>query len=244
VTGRPVARQFGRVADIYAEAETRRYPPDLVLGLADPDHDDLHLDVGTGPGTLAGLIGPHVTRSVGTDVTPEMLDLCMSRTHGVDCIRADAHRLPFEEEAFTLVTCGSVFHHLEDPVQAVTEAARVLRPGGRLLLIDMAGPEHPARRQARDEVERARDYTHVGILAPSQVHAMLDGAGFDLREEERQVEDRRDDDWARVAGADLEAVRKELRRHQRLAGGFQALRWEGDHFLFRRERAYYLAVRR
>ena len=244
MTGRPVARQFGRVADIYAEAETRRYPPDLVLGLADPDHDDLHLDVGTGPGTLAGLIGPHVTRSVGTDVTPEMLDLCMSRTHGVDCIRADAHRLPFEEEAFTLVTCGSVFHHLEDPVQAVTEAARVLRPGGRFLLIDMAGPEHPARRQARDEVERARDYTHVGILAPSQVHAMLDGAGFDLREEERQVEDRRDDDWARVAGADLEAVRKELRRHQRLAGGFQALRWEGDHFLFRRERAYYLAVRR
>jgi ubiquinone/menaquinone biosynthesis C-methylase UbiE len=244
VTGRPVARQFGRVADIYAEAETRRYPPDLVLGLADPDHDDLHLDVGTGPGTLAGLIGPHVTRSVGTDVTPEMLDLCMSRTHGVDCIRADAHRLPFEEEAFTLVTCGSVFHHLEDPVQAVTEAARVLRPGGRFLLIDMAGPEHPARRQARDEVERARDYTHVGILAPSQVQAMLDGAGFDLREEERQVEDRRDDDWARVAGADLEAVRKELRRHQRLAGGFQALRWEGDHFLFRRERAYYLAVRR
>lgn len=244
MTGRPVARQFGRVADIYAEAETRRYPPDLVLGLADPDHDDLHLDVGTGPGTLAGLIGPHVTRSVGTDVTPEMLDLCMSRTHGVDCIRADAHRLPFEEEAFTLVTCGSVFHHLEDPVQAVTEAARVLRPGGRLLLIDMAGPEHPARRQARDEVERARDYTHVGILAPSQVQAMLDGAGFDLREEERQVEDRRDDDWARVAGADLEAVRKELRRHQRLAGGFQALRWEGDHFLFRRERAYYLAVRR
>ncbi|HEX9891550.1 MAG TPA: class I SAM-dependent methyltransferase [Actinomycetota bacterium] len=244
MTGRPVARQFGRVADIYAEAETRRYPPDLVLGLADPDHDDLHLDVGTGPGTLAGLIGPHVTRSVGTDVTPEMLDLCMSRTHGVDCIRADAHRLPFEEEAFTLVTCGSVFHHLEDPVQAVTEAARVLRPGGRFLLIDMAGPEHPARRQARDEVERARDYTHVGILAPSQVQAMLDGAGFDLREEERQVEDRRDDDWARVAGADLEAVRKELRRHQRLAGGFQALRWEGDHFLFRRERAYYLAVRR
>ena len=241
---RPVAKQFGRVADIYAEAEMRRYPPDLVLGLADPDHEDLHLDVGTGPGTLAGLIGPHVTRSVGTDVTAEMLDLCLSRTHGVDCVRADAHRLPFEDGSFTLVSCGSVYHHLEDPGLAMAEAFRVLRPGGRFLLVDMAGPDHPARRQARDEVERVRDYTHVGILAPSQVHRMLQESGFQLREEERQVEDKRDEDWVRVAGADLEAVRKELWRHQKLAGGFMALRWEGDHFLFRRERAYYLSVKR
>ena len=241
---RPVARQFGRVADIYAEAEMRRYPPDLVLGLADPDHEDHHLDVGTGPGTLARMIAPHVRWSAGTDVTPEMVDLCTTRAPATACVMADAHRLPFDAATFTLVTCGSVYHHLEDPSLAVREGARVLRRGGRFLLIDMAGPEHPARRQARDEVERVRDYTHVGILAPSQVRAMLDAAGFDVRAEDRQVEDKRDEDWVRLAGADLEAVRKELWRTQKLAGGFQALRWEGDHFVFRRERAYYLAVKR
>ena len=241
---RPVARQFGRVADIYAEAEMRRYPPDLVLGLADPGHEDRHLDVGTGPGTLARLIAPHVISSVGTDVTPEMIDLCATQTPALNCVLADAHRLPFLDRSFTLVTCGSVYHHLEDPALAVAEAARVLRRGGRFLLIDMAGPDNPVRRQARDEVERVRDYTHVGVLAPSQVRAMLEVNGFEVREEDRQVEDKRDEDWARVAGADLEAVRKELWRTQKLAGGFQALRWEGDHFVFRRERAYYLAVRR
>ena len=244
MTERPVAKQFGRLANVYTASETRRYPPDFVLGMADPDHDDLHLDIGTGPGTLAGLIAPHVTRSFGTDVTPEMIALCASRTPRIDCVLADAHRLPFEAGSFTLVTCGSVYHHLEDPELAMAEAARVLRPGGRFLLIDMAGPEHAVRRQARDDVERVRDFTHVGILSPTQVHAMLWATHLDLRDEDRQIEDKRDDDWARVAGADLDAVRQELRRTRGLAGGFQALSWQTDHFVFRRERAYYLAVKR
>jgi ubiquinone/menaquinone biosynthesis C-methylase UbiE len=237
------ARQFGRMANVYAEAEDRRYPEDFILGLCDPDEDDLHLDVGTGPGTIAGILAPLVGGVVGTDVSPEMLDLFETRTPGGRSVLADAHRLPFNEGSFTLVTCGSVFHHLEDPASAVDEVARVLRPGGRFLLIDMAGPENPGRREARDEVERVRDPSHVHILAPSRVHAFLEAAGFEIKAEERQVEDKRDEDWARVAGADLEKVREALRLRQKVAAGFLALRWEGDGFIMRRERAYYLAVR-
>lgn len=243
MTGRLAARQFGRTASLHAETETRRYPADLVLGLCDPAEDDLHLDVGTGPGTLAGILAPHVARTVGTDVTPEMLDLFVARTPGASPALGDAHRLPFAGGSFTLVTCGSVLHHLEDPALAVREAARVLRPGGRLLLVDMAGPESEARRAARDEVERIRDPSHVRTLAPPEVQAMLEEAGLALKAEERQVEDRRDEDWARLAGADVERVRNALRARRRLAAGFLALRWEDDGFVFRRERAYYLAVK-
>jgi ubiquinone/menaquinone biosynthesis C-methylase UbiE len=237
------ARQFGRMANAYAEAESRRYPEDLVLGLCDPDEDDVHLDVGTGPGTIAGLLAPHVRWTVGTDVSPEMLGIFEGRAPDARPLLADAHRLPFSEGSFTLVTCGSVFHHLEDPALAIDEIARVLRPGGRFLLIDMAGPEHAGRREARDEVERIRDPSHVHILAPSQIRSFFEAAGFEIKAEDRQVEDKRDEDWARVSGADIEKVREALRLRERVAAGFLALRWEGDGFIMRRERAYYLAVR-
>jgi ubiquinone/menaquinone biosynthesis C-methylase UbiE len=240
---RLAARQFGKMANVYAEEADRRYPEDFVLGLCDPDEDDSYLDLGTGPGTIATVLAPHVGWLVGTDVSPEMLDLFETRTSGAGSVLADAHRLPFNEGSFTLVTCGSVFHHLEDPASAIDEVARVLRPGGRFLLIDMAGPENLERREARDEVERVRDPSHVHILAPSQVHAFLEAAGFEIKTEERQVEDKRDDDWARIAGADVEKVRQALRLREKVAAGFLALRWEGDGFIMRRERAYYLAVR-
>ena len=240
---RSAARQFGKMANVYAEEADRRYPEDFILGLCDPDEDDSYLDLGTGPGTIAGVLAPHVGALIGTDVSPEMLDLFESRTSGAPSVLADAHRLPFKEGSFTLITCGSVFHHLEDPATVVDEVARVLRPGGRFLLIDMAGPENQERREARDEVERVRDPSHVHILAPSQVRTFVEAAGFEIKVEERQVEDKRDDDWARIAGADVEKVRGALRLREKVAAGFLALRWEGDGFIMRRERAYYLAVR-
>jgi ubiquinone/menaquinone biosynthesis C-methylase UbiE len=243
MTHQEAARQFGRVANVYAEQEDRRYPEDLVLSLCDPDEDDVHLDLGTGPGTIAALLAPHVGWTVGTDVTPEMLEIFEGRAPDARPLLADAHRLPFADGSFTLVTCGSVFHHLEDPALSIDEVARVLRPGGRFLLIDMAGPENDARREARDEVERVRDPSHVRILSPPQVHAMAEASGFEIKAEERQVEDKRDEDWARVAGADIEKVRQALRLRRHVAAGFLALRWEEDGFIFRRERAYYLAVR-
>jgi ubiquinone/menaquinone biosynthesis C-methylase UbiE len=243
MTHQEAARQFGRVANVYAEEEDRRYPEDLILGLCDPDEDDVHLDLGTGPGTIAALLAPHVGWTVGTDVTREMLEIFEGRAPDARPLLADAHRLPFADGSFTLVTCGSVFHHLEDPALSIDEVARVLRPGGRFLLIDMAGPENAARREARDEVERVRDPSHVRILSPPQVHAMAEASGFEIKAEERQVEDKRDEDWARVAGADIKKVRQALRLRRHVAAGFLALRWEEDGFIFRRERAYYLAVR-
>jgi ubiquinone/menaquinone biosynthesis C-methylase UbiE len=242
-SGRSAARQFGKMANVYAEEADRRYPEDFILGLCDPDEDDSYLDLGTGPGTIAGVLAPHVGALVGTDVSSEMLELFEGRTSGAPSVLADAHRLPFSEGSFTLVTCGSVFHHLEDPATAVDEVARVLRPGGRFLLIDMAGPENKERREARDEVERVRDPSHVHILAPSKVREFFEAAGFEIKAEERQVEDKRDDDWARIAGADVQKVRDALRLREKVAAGFLALRWEGDGFIMRRERAYYLAVR-
>ncbi|HEV8681374.1 MAG TPA: methyltransferase domain-containing protein [Actinomycetota bacterium] len=240
---RRTADQFGRTARTYAQQELGRYLSDLVLELAEPSLGDRYLDVGTGPGTLPRLLGPIVDLTVGTDVTREMLRLFVEALPEALAIQADAVRLPFADGSFTLVTNGSVLHHVEDPMEALREAARVLRPGGRFLLIDMAGPEEPAGRAVRDEVERIRDPSHVRILAPSQIQAMLEDAGFRLHRTERQADEKWDEDWVRLAGADLAAVRDALARHQSVNAGFVALWREADGFRFRRERGYYLAVK-
>lgn len=236
--------QFGRTAERYARSQGRRYPKETVLRLAEPRRDDRYLDVGTGPGTLVRIIGPAVGYAVGTDLTPEMLGRFDPGDSRAAAVRADALRLPFAAGAFTVATCGSVFHHLEEPEHAATEVTRVLAPGGRFLLIDMAGPEEAVPRAARDEVESVRDPSHVAILQPSRARALLEAAGFDLVEETTQAEEVRDDVWCELAGADLGTVRGVLRRHQATAAGFVALRREGDAFVMRRERRYYLGVKR
>jgi hypothetical protein len=124
------------------------------------------------------------------------------------------------------------------------EVSRILSAGGRFVLVDMAGPEEPDRRAARDEVESVRDPSHVAILQPSRARAMLEAAGFEIIEETPQLDEVRDDLWCQLADADVEAVRDVLRRHEPVGAGFVALRREADAFVMRRERRYYLGVKR
>lgn len=84
------------------------------------------LDAGCGEGRLAARLAPTV-RWVGLDLSPAQLAQCPHRP----VVRADLLRLPFADETFAEVTHLWCLYHLEDPVEAVREAARVLRPGGR-----------------------------------------------------------------------------------------------------------------
>jgi len=139
---------------------------------------------------------------------------------------------------------AGAFHHLEEPEVAAAEVARVLTVGGRFLLVDMAGPEEPALRAARDEVESVRDPSHVAILQPSRARALLQAAGFELVKETPQLDEVRDDVWCKLADANVEAVRDVLRRHEPIGAGFVGLRRDGDAFVMHRERRYYLGVKR
>ncbi len=105
------------------------------------------LDAGTGTGRMLELLGPHVKRAVGLDVSPEMLAIArdkLMRAGLVQCqVRlGDTYRLPFPDggalSGFDAVMFHQVLHYLDDPGAAVIEAARVMRAGGRLLIADFA----------------------------------------------------------------------------------------------------------
>ena len=76
----------------------------------------------------------------GVDLSPEMLDIARRRAvdldHDVDLREGDAHNLAFDDASFDTVVCTFSLCNIPDPHQALTEMRRVLRPGGRLVLVD------------------------------------------------------------------------------------------------------------
>lgn len=106
------------------------------------------LDAGTGTGQMLELLAPYVKHAVGVDVSPEMLAIARDRVakyQNMQVRLADTYRLPFANgtplSGFDVVLFHQVLHFLDDPQAAVIEAARVLKPGGRVLIADFAPHE-------------------------------------------------------------------------------------------------------
>ncbi len=101
------------------------------------------LDIGTGTGRLLELLGARAATATGLDASRAMLALARARLAGLQlpncAVRlGDMYRLPFADAAFDLVVLQMVLHHAEDPAAVLAEAARVLAPSGRLVVIDLA----------------------------------------------------------------------------------------------------------
>jgi ArsR family transcriptional regulator len=113
-----------------------------LLGLLPPQGLGRLLDIGTGTGRLLEVLAPRVSAGLGVDASRAMLALARARlarpglTHCAVRL-ADMYRLPLPDAHFDLVVLQMVLHYAEDPAAALVEAARVLRPGGRLLVVDL-----------------------------------------------------------------------------------------------------------
>jgi SAM-dependent methyltransferase len=101
------------------------------------------LDVATGPGWVAAQAAERGASVVGVDVAEAMIARARSAHPGLEFRRADAHELPFADASFDVVVGNLVVMHLSRPERAMAEFARVLGPGGRLVLTAWAHPsEH------------------------------------------------------------------------------------------------------
>jgi len=101
------------------------------------------LDLGTGTGRLLELLAPRVSCGLGIDASRTMLALARVRLAKPEFAHlsvrlADMYALPLHDAAYDLVLLQMVLHYAEDPAQAVQEARRVLAPGGRLVVVDVA----------------------------------------------------------------------------------------------------------
>ena len=99
------------------------------------------LDIGTGTGQILRALGVNASRAVGVDISTEALRIARTHTHGAGlshCMfrRGDMYALPFADAAFDTVTMDRVLANAADPGAAIAEAARTLRAGGRLVLVE------------------------------------------------------------------------------------------------------------
>jgi len=131
-------------------------------------------DLGCGTGQVSAALAPFVSRVVAVDASAAMLQAARKRLHdlpNVDVRRGDLESLPMDAARLDAATLMLVLHHVPEPEKALAEVARVLKPGGRLVVVDMLPHDREHYRQQMGHV----------WLGFSEDHArrLLSGAGFE-----------------------------------------------------------------
>lgn len=135
-----VRRSYDDLAATY-DTRWRKYI-DATLALAMESlellGDERVLDVGCGTGELEDRLldrwpGLHTT---GVDISPNMLRQAADKRSNVVLVAAEAHRLPFADASFDVAVCANAFHYFRRPAETLADTRRVLRPAGRLVLVD------------------------------------------------------------------------------------------------------------
>ncbi len=154
-----------------------------MVAMAAPGPGTVALDVATGTGLVAFALAAQITgsgRVIGVDFTAAMLARAMEeQANGgqVALAAADATRLPFSDGMFSIVTCRFSVHHFTHAVPAMQEMARVLAPGGRLVIGEFGMPEDPQKAAYFNRMERTRGHSHVQAFSESQLRQMMADVG-------------------------------------------------------------------
>jgi ubiquinone/menaquinone biosynthesis C-methylase UbiE/DNA-binding transcriptional ArsR family regulator len=135
----------------------------------------LLVDLGTGTGRILELFAGSVRRAIGIDMNQAMLAYARAKLEAqglrhCQVRQGDLYNLPLPDGQADIVVLHQVLHFLDDPARAVTEAARLLRPGGRLLIVDFAPHELEFLRE---------EYAHRRLgLSSEQVEQWIEAAGL------------------------------------------------------------------
>ena len=210
-TREEVKRRFGAAAERYVRSadHARGESLDRLIEIVAPRPSWRALDVATGGGHTALALSPLVREVVATDLTRPMLEAAARffeerGARNVRTAEADAGDLPFEDASFDLVTCRIAPHHFPDCARFVREAARVVRPGGVVAVIDNVVPDDPEAAAAVNAFEKLRDPSHHRAYTEREWLAMFDAAGLAVTHAESFRKEIGFDGWAGRMSVDAE----------------------------------------
>ena len=145
------------------------------------------LDIGAAAGHTALAFAPFVVECHGIDVTEQMVQVATkyAADRGVSNVQfqiGDAENLSFPDASFDIVTCRFTAHHFTNVDKAVNEISRVLKPGGKFLLVDHYAPEDVALDTFVNALNRMRDPSHVRESSLSEWKTLFAKNGLSYRE--------------------------------------------------------------
>ena len=189
-------REFTQAARVYESGHAGIYEickddyPQLVAELEAEPFGDV-LDVGCGTGAVVELLHERYpeARYTGLDLTPAMIDVAQAKgLPNCAFVVGDAEDLPFGDASFDAVISSNSFHHYPNPSAFFAGVARVLRPGGRLILRDYTSNDLVVWLMNTFELPVTRLFGHgdVRVRRVSEFRAMTEKAGLEVLKLEAQ----------------------------------------------------------
>ncbi len=186
-----ITGNFGPRASAYLTSATHSQGRDLerLAAIATGRPGAAVLDMGCGAGHVSYAVAPHAATVIAYDMSASMLGLVAStaRERGFSNIgtcEGIAESLPFADASFDIVASRYSGHHWHDAGRAVREAARVLKPGGLFIVIDVASPGYPVLDIFLQTIEMLRDTSHVRDYTPGEWLGFIAEAGLRFGEME------------------------------------------------------------
>ncbi|MBV8622103.1 MAG: methyltransferase domain-containing protein [Herbaspirillum sp.] len=182
-----VTEQFGSTAAAYLTSAVHAQGVDLqeLAQIAAAIPQARVLDLGCGGGHASFAVAPVVAKVVAYDLSAEMLDVVVraAAERGLDNLavrQGSADRLDFPDASFDLVCTRFSVHHWRNVPQALREILRVLKPGGRFIVIDTAAPADVLADTYVQAIELLRDTSHVRNISLQSWRKLLRQAGFEI----------------------------------------------------------------
>ena len=182
-----IREQFTRQGAAYAKLEYVSHAKGLkaILAMAEASQADRVLDVACGPGFIAMAFAEVCAEVVGVDATDSFLQMAREESkrrnlQNLRFVEGDVTQMEFEDNAFDIAVCRAAFHHFPDPASVLHEMKRVVRPGGRLLVMDMLASEDPDKAAYHQRLEVLCDPTHAKALSPSAFESLFTNCGITI----------------------------------------------------------------
>jgi len=199
-----IRAEFTRQTEVFAHARALRSEQALgvLVGLGPAAPEARWLEVASGPGMISRAIAGRVGSVHGVDLTPAMVAKAeeTARAEGIGNVSfgvGDVTALELEDDSFDGAITRFSLHHIPVPGRVLAEMARVVRPGGAVVVADILTDADAEAAAWREEIERLRDPSHWACLTRERLLAAGAAAGLEL-DEERVVGLELDyDDWLR-----------------------------------------------
>lgn len=235
--------EFNRAAGGFAERTRGRFDDLHVVEFSEVSSGATVAEIGAGTANFLSLFRGVAVRLIALDLTFGMLSEAR-RHNGIELVQGDGARLPFRAASIDLVASAQVFHHIFKPIPILKEMGRVVRRGGRVLVVDQVAPESFEKASMMNQLDVLRDPSHAASRPASAFRIMMHSTGLEIIDEKVVESESRLSDWmwpGEFPDERIEQVRRFIERHGHETG--MEFERDGDDYRFTRRRIMLLARR-